>query len=276
MSPRQLIATADDFGASPEVNAAVIQAHREGILRFASLMVDAPAAAEAAQAARSCPGLGVGVHLVLGEGDPAAWGLRLLADGQARREVEALMRGQIERFLALGLVPTHLDSHFNAHVHPAALPALLRLARRYGVRRIRWPAGELPPSLAYAWTHWRSLMSGSPVPDLSPAPLWRQFLLAGTYGALGLASRWQAGDISLTRAFGLLHSGMMTEDYVVWLLRRLPQGVTEVYFHPSCEPGAGDGRRTPTHRSSIELLTLLSPRVRQTLREEGIALLQAS
>ncbi|MCX5793947.1 MAG: ChbG/HpnK family deacetylase [Elusimicrobia bacterium] len=275
MSPRQLITTADDFGASPEVNEAVVQAYREGILRFASLMVDAPAAALAAEAAIACRGLGVGVHLELCSEDPAAWGLRLLGDGRARGEVEALMSGQVERFLALGLVPTHLDSHFNAHVHPAVLPAVLRLARRFSIPRIRWPAGELGPSLAYAWTHWRAVLTGSPVPDRSPSPVLRQVLLSGAYGALGLASRWRAGGLSLTRAFGMLHSGMMTDDYVIWLLRRLPQGVTELYFHPSLEPALGDGMPTPSHRSATELLTLLSPRVRQTLQEEGIELLRA-
>ncbi|HZT22784.1 MAG TPA: ChbG/HpnK family deacetylase, partial [Verrucomicrobiae bacterium] len=36
---RRLIVNADDFGLSPSVNAAVIRAHREGILTSASLMV---------------------------------------------------------------------------------------------------------------------------------------------------------------------------------------------------------------------------------------------
>ncbi len=275
MSPRQLVTTADDFGVSPEVNAAVLQANRDGVLGFASLMVDAPAAEEATKAARLCPGLGVGVHLVLCESDPAAWGLRLLGDSQARGEIEALMCGQIMRFLALGLAPTHLDSHFNAHVHPAVFPAVLRLARRFGIPRIRWPAGELGPSLAYAFADWRALVTGSPVRNQSPAPIMPQLLLSCAYGALGLASRRQARDLSLTRAFGMLHSGMMTEDYVIWLLRRLPQGVSEIYFHPSLET-ACDGEPTPTHRSSTELSALISPRVRQTLQEEGIQLLSAA
>ena len=39
---KQLIVTADDFGAAREVNDAVEQAHRGGILTAASLMVSAP------------------------------------------------------------------------------------------------------------------------------------------------------------------------------------------------------------------------------------------
>lgn len=264
MTIRRLITTADDFGASPEVNEAVLQACRDGILRFASLMPEAPAAEAAAQAARALPGLGVGVHLTLCEADPAAWGLRLAADPRARRELEGRLTAQVERVISLGIKPTHLDSHFNIHVHPAAFPIVLRLARRYGVPRVRWPGGELGPSLAYAW-------AGGP----GRPPLLAQFLLAGAYGALGLASKWRAGGVSLIRAFGMLHSGMMTEDYAAWLLRRLPTGTTEVYFHPSLEPVPETGLPTASHRSAAELQTLLSPRLRQVLREEGIELLSS-
>src|ERR1700744_6490187 len=68
---RRLTFTADDFGDSPEVNAAVEATHRDGILTAASLMVAAPSAAEAVQIARRNPKLGVGLPLVLVEGRPA-------------------------------------------------------------------------------------------------------------------------------------------------------------------------------------------------------------
>ena len=44
---RRLIITADDFGAAIEVNEAVEQAYRGGVLRTASLMVAAPACDDA-------------------------------------------------------------------------------------------------------------------------------------------------------------------------------------------------------------------------------------
>src|SRR5260221_6039246 len=54
---KSVIFTADDFGASAEVNAGILRAHRDGVLRGASLMVAAPAREAAAAAARECPGL---------------------------------------------------------------------------------------------------------------------------------------------------------------------------------------------------------------------------
>lgn len=63
-----LIVTADDFGLHGDVNAAVEQAHCDGILNAASLMVSAPAAADAVARAHRLPGRRVGLHLVLADG----------------------------------------------------------------------------------------------------------------------------------------------------------------------------------------------------------------
>ena len=63
-----LIVTADDFGLDVAVNEAVQQSHVNGILTAASLMVAAPAAAQAVEVARSLPGLRVGLHVVLADG----------------------------------------------------------------------------------------------------------------------------------------------------------------------------------------------------------------
>jgi predicted glycoside hydrolase/deacetylase ChbG (UPF0249 family) len=52
---RRLIVVADDFGAAVEVNEAVEEAHRDGILTAASLMVSGPAAADAIARARRMP-----------------------------------------------------------------------------------------------------------------------------------------------------------------------------------------------------------------------------
>ena len=134
---RRLIATADDFGDTPHVNAAVLRAYREGILRFASLMVLRPAAAEAARIARENPGLGVGLHLELCADKPEMAGARYFFDSKARAGLEGEIRAQIEALLKLGVTPTHIDGHINVHVHPVIFPAVCRLAREYGIPRVR-------------------------------------------------------------------------------------------------------------------------------------------
>ncbi|PYS69828.1 MAG: hypothetical protein DMF73_14065 [Acidobacteria bacterium] len=61
IAQRYLIVNADDFGQSPGINRGVIEAHENGIVTSASLMVRWPAAAEAAQYARGHPDLSVTV-----------------------------------------------------------------------------------------------------------------------------------------------------------------------------------------------------------------------
>lgn len=256
---RRLIVTADDFGDTPGVNAAVLRAYGAGILRFASLMVLRPAAAQAARLARENPGLGVGLHLELCASEPEKAGARYFFSPGARAGVEGEIRTQIEALLALGLKPTHIDGHINVHVHPVVFPAVCRLAREYGIPRVRLPAGE-----------WEAL-KGFPGAE-RPATA----LLAGVFGAMGAWVGPAAGELQTPPSWGLLRSGLMKEDYVLWLIARLPEGTTETYFHPTTDPAlrAAD-RPTATHQSTTELETLLSPKVRLALEEHGVELVSS-
>jgi chitin disaccharide deacetylase len=120
---QRLVVIADDFGASPAVNAAVVQAHRSGILTAASLMVNEAAFDEAVRFALATSTLAVGLHLALSlsratlpasripalvnaEGRfPASSrpaGLRYQFSRRARVELEGEIRAQLDRFRATG------------------------------------------------------------------------------------------------------------------------------------------------------------------------------
>ena len=115
-----LIVTGDDFGMTSGINRGIVQAHRNGILTSASLMVDRPASEEAASLGRECPALSLGLHLELDAIDPG----RVLAEFDR----------QCARFLELvGTAPTHVDSHHDVHRDPHVLPHVLAWARWAGV-----------------------------------------------------------------------------------------------------------------------------------------------
>jgi chitin disaccharide deacetylase len=117
---RWLIVTADDFGITSGINRGIMQAHREGVLTSASLMVDRPACEEAAALARECATLSVGLHLELDPDDP--------------EQVPVELERQLARFLELvGAAPTHVDSHHDVHHDPRVLPRLLAWAARTGL-----------------------------------------------------------------------------------------------------------------------------------------------
>jgi len=124
---RYLIVNGDDFGASQGINRGIIEAHRHGILTSASLIVNMPLSEEAARLGRDSPQLSVGLHVNFANlgGEPAGD----LADPD---HYGAELRHQFLRFQELmGCLPTHLDSHHNAHRDPRLLPHFFALARQY-------------------------------------------------------------------------------------------------------------------------------------------------
>jgi len=116
---KRLIVNGDDFGASRGVNRGILEAHRNGILSSASLMVDAAGSEEAARLARAAAALGVGLHLDV-DAIQDRW--------------PAALRRQLARFDELmGRPPSHLDVHHNRHRDPRLLPYFLELSRESGL-----------------------------------------------------------------------------------------------------------------------------------------------
>jgi chitin disaccharide deacetylase len=127
-----LIVHADDLGVTHSVNAASINALESGAINSASIMVPCPWFPEIAGYAKSHPEMDFGLHLTLtSERIYYRWGpvasadkVRSLLDENGYfhhdwtpttridpREAEIELRAQIDRAYAMGIRPTHLDSH---------------------------------------------------------------------------------------------------------------------------------------------------------------------
>lgn len=220
---KQVIFTADDFGLCLEVNEAVERAHTGGVLSAASLMVGAPAAADAIARAQRLPMLRVGLHLTLVDGVPllapadvpslvgrdgafsddlVASGIKWFFSPGARRDLRKEIGAQFAAFRATGLTLDHVNAHNHMHLHPTVLTIILENAKAFGVRGIRIPAE--PPQLFLA--PWLALMRG-------------RIRRAGI----------RANDVLV----GLRETGHLTEAAVLSALDRLQDGVSEFYFHPA-------------------------------------------
>src|SRR5713101_6125948 len=127
-----LIVHADDVGVTHSVNAATIKALDTGLVTSASIMVPCPWFPEIADYAKSHPDLDLGLHLTLtSERVYYRWGpvaakdkVPSLVDENGYfhhdwsattrinpKDVELELRAQIDRAYAMGVHPTHLDSH---------------------------------------------------------------------------------------------------------------------------------------------------------------------
>ncbi|MFD2184184.1 hopanoid biosynthesis-associated protein HpnK [Rhodoplanes azumiensis] len=247
---KRLVVTADDFGLAVEVNAGVEEAHRDGILTAASLMVGAPAAADAVARARRLPDLKVGLHVVLLESRPVlprekvpdlvdAHGrfrsdmVRLAFEIFARPSVRAQMRSEVaaqfSAFRDTGLTLDHVNAHKHFHLHPTILAAVMAEAEKAGVKGVRLPVE--PAAVVDATGQGTS-------PFGAKATAW----WAGILRARARARGFRIPD----QVFGLAWSGAMTAARTAALLERLPEGDTEIYFHPATAdafPGHAPGYR---------------------------------
>jgi predicted glycoside hydrolase/deacetylase ChbG (UPF0249 family) len=127
-----IIVHADDLGETHAVNAAAIKSLEAGSVNSASLMVPCPWFPEIADYAKTHPSGDFGLHLTLtSERVYYRWGPVAPADKVPSlvdengylhhdwehnqqinaKEVEIELRAQIEHALAMGVRPTHLDSH---------------------------------------------------------------------------------------------------------------------------------------------------------------------
>lgn len=159
-----LIVHADDLGMTHSVNAATIKAFETGLVNSGSIMVPCPWLSEIAAYARDNPRADLGLHLTLtSEWTTFRWGpvlpndrvkslldkdgyLRLTeteaASNADPKEVELEINAQIEKARALGIQPTHLDSHMGTlYQNKALFEVFLRVARNH----------KLPVRIAKTW-----------------------------------------------------------------------------------------------------------------------------
>ncbi len=146
---KQLIVNADDYGHTQGASEGIRQAHKRGIVSSTSVMINRPAArTELAHINTECPGLGVGLHLVITTGKPvlplSAVSTLVRPDGSFHKldglldamdridvnQVSAEWYAQVELFEKInGQPPDHLDSHHHAsYFTPALLEEMLLLA----------------------------------------------------------------------------------------------------------------------------------------------------
>jgi chitin disaccharide deacetylase len=266
---RRLIVNADDFGLSHPVNEAVIQAHRDGILTTASLMVNEPGFAEAVALAKENPRLGVGLHLTFSHGhsalppakipglvnscgefsnNPGGTGFRYFIQRDLREQLRAEIHAQFEKFRSTGLALDHVNGHLHFHMHPTIFSILMAEAKIFGIQRMRLTRDPF-------WLNSR-LATGAWLYRINHA--WMFCTLA----ARSRKTLRRQGIRHTGKVFGLLQNARVDETYITRLLPCLPTGDSELYSHPSLDE----------FRNEFE--ALVSPKVKGLVRQLGIQLIR--
>lgn len=279
---KQLIVNADDFGMTRGISDGILDGHRRGIITSTTIMANMPDFSRAAEGARACPNLGVGLHLNLIDGRPVStqalpglvdkegnfFGsvaalLKQLYSGQVPAgALEAELRAQIEKALSPLPVLTHLDGHKHLHVLPALLPIVLRLAREYGIRCVRYPAEAL-------WPGWRRTIRRSRLRVASQYVTGKLI----SWACLFVRRQFIYNTVIIPdHFFGVTHTGLLDRDVLTSLLCSLPDGVSELMCHPGYDGASLDGHRTRLRaQREIELDALMDPELPGLLRRQSVA-----
>ena len=269
---KRAIITADDFGLSEGVNEAVERACRDGILTTASLMITGPAVGDAIRRARALPQLRVGLHVVVLEGasvQPSAVKDLVDAEGdfpsdqfsvsvdyffrpKKRRQLASEIRSQFSAFSKTGLRLDHANAHKHMQMHPTVGHLIIEAGREFKLPAIRIPCEPARP-LGRSGT---SVGLGGRALNRWSALLRHRALRAGL----------QVND----NAFGIAWSGHMTSDRLLRLVPNLPDGLTEIYFHPASSRDAQLQHLMPEYEHEAELAALLDPAVREAFDDAGV------
>lgn len=259
---------ADDFGLAEHINNGIIECSRNGIVTSTSIMANGEAFEHAVYLSMSNPTLAVGIHLVLVEEKPifaseeissllSADGkfhknyrkfvLQFLSGRIDRREIENEFRAQIEKVLQAGIQVTHIDSHQHLHIFPPILEIVLRLAKEYDIKWIRNAKDSAMPT---------------------------------SLGQFGLSVLAKTGKRKILRNqmntsdyfWGAGFSGRLTEQIMLIILSKLPNGISEIMCHP------GESNNTPGYNHwqynwQQEEDALMSRSVKQRVEKQGITLL---
>jgi len=194
-----LIIHADDLAVAHSEDAASFDALDRNAVTSASIMVPCPWLNEVAAYAKAHPDADLGLHLTLtSEWKTYRWGpveskdmdpslldptgylwpdtpqaVGALKADEAEREI----RAQIERAIAMGIHPTHLDSHMGAlFSRPDLFAVYVKVAREYKLPFLAFIAPNTPTELSSILSNKDVLLDSVVIADPSVHPSdWKTF-----------------------------------------------------------------------------------------------------
>lgn len=271
---KRLIVNADDFGRHELINLAVERAFKNGCLKSTTLMPGGVAFDDAVAVAKRNPGLGVGIHCTLANGNPilppkeipslvTAEGIfhadyvvflkRYLSGKISLTEVRAELAAQFEKMNRAGLTLTHVDSHQHLHHVPGIVKIVLELSEAAGVKAMRVADAKL--------------FDGA-------LKTFGQFI--GRFGLSSLAkfAAYHAHKKNFATPdhfAGIVAGESVSENFMLNLIEKMEDGTTEVMLHPGTDNKILRDFCKWDHDFEEELAAVTSPKVLSLLDSENIS-----
>jgi predicted glycoside hydrolase/deacetylase ChbG (UPF0249 family) len=171
-------------------------------------------------------------------------------------EVEREFAAQIEKLLAAGITPSHLDTHQHTHMLPKVASVLAAVARRYGIG-------------------WARRLCENCTPPIREGALRRRVVAASSrLFVSSLQRRMDAHGIRTPDAFtGFVLTGRLTPRGFEATLAQLPEGITELMCHPGYyDQELADLPTMLKRKREVEWRIVADPRWRDWLQQRGVQL----
>ena len=268
---KYLIVNADDYNTDRERNRGIIQAARDGIVTSATVISNLPWDDNALADLTVTFGNNVGIHLNLTKGFPVTSGLKTVVDSGGKflpkkqiwframfrlldlRELETEFVAQIAHLQEAGISPDHIDSNNHIHVSPGISEVVARIAKRFGISKIRLP---LEPFYPYG----ESLKKGG---------LKKLFISMLSLRARSVFKRF---GLCFTDNFaGIQYPCVSEVESLRRFIMNLPEGTTELMCHPGYSSSSGNPFSNEEREK--ELAALTHPAVVQDIKDCNIKLI---
>lgn len=155
-----VVINADDFGISEEVNRAVVECFRRGLINRTTIMVNMPGAEEAKRLAQENGFFeSVGLHINLTQGPALSpecrssrlcdengflkgtfhipFRSRFFLDAKTTHAIACETQAQIKKYIEMGFPLMHADSHNYTHTYFSIAAPVNRMLKKYGFRSVR-------------------------------------------------------------------------------------------------------------------------------------------
>jgi hopanoid biosynthesis associated protein HpnK len=267
----RLIVTADDFGLSEGINQGIIDCSRNGIVTRASLIANGPSFDHAVSLAKQHKELRIGVHLTLIEEKPVSNPERIRSIVRTHdanfyanykqliiryflnrvnpHEIYIEFEAQIEKILNAGLSINHVDSHQHLHMLPGIFSIVVTLAKKYGIRKIRFPCCRISRSNSVKET---------------------LVTLLGSINKSKLDGSFELTDY----CFGLAESGNLHKNDLLRLISDGNCNTVEIIAHPGYADKSYRARYGYwMYKPEQEFAALTDQDVKNTVRSKGVELI---
>ena len=276
---KKLIVNADDFGRHELINRAVERAFASGCLRSATLMAGGIAFEDAVALSKRIPGLGVGIHFTLANGNPilppneipslvTAEGVfhadyvsflkRYFSGKISLAEVRAELAAQLQKVLRAGLKPTHFDSHQHLHHVPGIIEIALELAAAENISAMRVANTRLFDGDLKTFGQFVGRVGLSSLAKFAAQPAHKKHFATPEHFA------------------GIVAGESVSENFMLKLIENLREGTTEVMLHPGTDNKILQEFCHWEHNFQEELAAVTSPKVLDLLAEKRVAAINFS